>query len=267
MNMVSEDNRESIGHVASTLSSEAGLTFIEQLQISSSKPCTKQNTKFLVGVNENEQKTVLTKAACKCWDCETCAARNARTWIACIINGVNKLECEWSFLTLTSHKSQRKQKSVDCLRQGWKKFYNRILAASEKSAKDILFVRVWEQHKDGSFHLHILINVCFGTRWAKDNAAECGMGYQADWRIVDNAGKVAGYVAKYTLKNASLSRGGVSWPKNLRRVEKSRKWPNLPQKQVDLTWGWIIKDTRAEQIKSGERWQAQGFELIDTLRD
>lgn len=265
--MVSEDNRESIGHVASTLSSEAGLTFIEQLQISSSKPCTKQNTKFLVGVNENEQKTVLTKAACKCWDCETCAARNARTWIACIINGVNSLGGQWSFLTVTAHRKMRGKLSFKSIREGWKKLYNRIREKAINQEKTIAYCKVWEQHKDGSVHLHILINVCFGTKWAKDNAAECGLGFMADWHEVDNAGMVAGYIAKYTLKNAFMARGGVSWPKGLRRIEKTRNWPNLPQKIAVLGWGWVIKETRGAQLASGDRWAAQGFEVIDTIKE
>lgn len=244
-----------------------GLSFIEQLQISGSKPCTKDNVPYLVGVNENERKTILTKAACKTWDCETCAARNARTWIACIINGVNSLGGKWSFLTVTAHRKMRGKLSFKSIREGWKKLYNRIREKAINQAQVIAYCKVWEQHKDGSVHLHILINVCFGTKWAKDNAAECGLGFMADWHEVDNAGMVAGYIAKYTLKNAFMARGGVSWPKGLRRIEKTRNWPNLPQKIAVLGWGWVIKETRGAQLASGDRWAAQGFEVIDTVQE
>lgn len=246
-------------------SNEVGLTFIEQLQMLSKNPCTKESTPYLLGVNENEHKTILSKAACKCWDCETCGARNARLWIARILNGINSLGFSLSFLTLTSHRRHRKQRSLACLRQGWKKLYNRIIAKLGKTAKSLYMVRVWEQHKDGSFHLHVLISVNFGTRWAKNNARACGMGHQADWRDIENAGMVAGYVAKYTLKNSTTTRGGVKWPKGLRRVEVSRNWPKLPDMEIVSGYNWIIKETRLGQLMSAVNWRDVGFQLIDLV--
>lgn len=266
--MVSANEDSSIGQKNDfVVIPHSGLSFIEQLQISCSKPCTKTNTPYLIGVNQNEHKALLTKAACKCWDCETCAARSTRVWIACVINGCNKLDTEWSFLTLTAHKSKRGKNSVDSLRQGWKKFYNRILAQLEKSAKNLFYVRVWEQHKDGSFHLHILISVCFGTRWAKDNAAECGLGYMAEWHKVDNAGMVAGYIAKYSLKNSTIARGGVAWPKGLRRVEKSRNWPKLGKKEANLEWSWNLAGNREFQLHQADRLLVSGYEIIDVTQE
>lgn len=267
MNSVSESDENTIGQAADLSLVPQGLTFIEQLQIISQKPCTKNNTPYLIGVNKNEHKALLTKAACKCWDCETCAARSARTWIACLINGCKSLNTEWFFLTLTSHRFKRGTKSVQCLRDGWKKFYNRVLTHAKKTAKDILYVRVWEQHEDGTFHIHVLINISFGTRWAKKNAAACGMGYMADWRKIDNVGMAAGYVAKYTLKNASIARGGIAWPKGLRRIEKSRNWPILPQKEANLEWSWNNANNRDFQLYQAERLAVSGYEIVDMASD
>lgn len=246
---------------------DSGLTFIEQLQISSINQCTKTNRPYLVGVNENAKQSLLTRPNCKMWNCETCAARNAGVWIAKILNGINRIGGEWSFLTLTAHRHHRKSKSVANLRQGWKKFYNRILAFLGKTAKDLYYCKVWEQHKDGGFHLHILLSVCFGTRWAKDNAAACGMGFQADWREVDNAGQVAGYAAKYTLKNAQVARGGISWPSGLRRIETSRNWPILPKKEQESTWGWIVHATRTGQLISANEFYRRGFDIVDMVKE
>lgn len=247
-------------------SSEAGLTFIEQLQKLASIQCKKENRPYLVGVNENAKVALLTQPNCKQWNCEACAARNARHWLAKIINGVNRLGGEWSFLTLTAHRKMRGVKSVQNLRDGWKKFYNRILAANEKSANDIYYVKVWEQHTDGTFHLHVLVNKCYGTRWAKDNAAAVGLGFQADWQEIDNAGKIAGYVAKYTLKNATVSRGGVTWPKGLRRIETSRNWPKLPEFSISDEVAWIIKLSRDEQLLSAGRYHVRGFQILDQVK-
>lgn len=246
---------------------QRGLSFIEQLQIVGRSPCTKEHRPYLIGVNENVKTAVLTKPACKMWNCEACAARNARIWIARIINGCNKLGGDWSFLTLTSHRKMRGLASVKSLREGWKKFYNRILARCGKTAKDIHYAKVWEQHSDGSFHLHILISVCFGKRWAKDNAVTCGLGEQADWHKCPNAGTVAGYIAKYSLKNATVERGGISWPKSLRRIETSRQWPKLPDLRASDTVDWVIKMSREEQIKSANKYHIRGFDILDMVKE
>lgn len=248
---------------AFSVSPEGGLSFIEQLQISSCLPCPKTNVPFLIGVNENAHLCLLTNASCKMWDCETCAYRNARIWVAKIINGCNRLGGTWSFLTLTANKNHRKHATIQNIRAGWKKFYNRILAKMGKDSKDLYYAKVYEQHKDGSFHLHVLISVCFGKRWAKDNALECGMGYMADWHIVQNAGQVAGYIAKYTLKNATVARGGVQWPKGLRRIETSHKWPILPKKLATSNVGWIVKFDRNAQLNTAQLYNARGFEIVD----
>jgi len=245
----------------------SGLSFIEQLQISASKQCTKNNVPYLVGVNENAKICLLTKSSCKQWNCETCAARNARTWIAKVINGINRLGGEWSFLTLTSHAKWRGQKSVVNLREGWKKFYNRLLAAQGKSAEAIFYTKVWEQHEDGTFHLHILISLYLSQRWAKDSAARVGLGYQAEWHKVDNAGQVAGYISKYTLKNATIVRNGIAIPKGLRRIETSHKWPVLPKKHPYEDLGWIVKFERDEQLHTAQVYNNRGFQVIDNVRN
>jgi len=246
-------------------STAGGLTFIEQLQKVSQERCTKLNTPYLIGVKQSEHKALLSKAACKCWDCETCGARNARRWLACVINGCNRLSLPLAFLTITSHRRHRRYKSLACLRQGWKKLYNRILSRAKKSDEILYFCRIWEQHKDGSFHLHVLININFGTRWAKNNARACGLGHQADWRDIENAGMAAGYIAKYTLKNSTTSRGGIKWPKGLRRIETSRNWPKLEKRDTYKGVEWGICLSKEYQSEVAGRLQAEGYEVIDLV--
>jgi len=251
---------------AFNLSPAGGLSFIEQLQISSLKNCTKTNTPHLTGVNQNEHKAILVKTTCKMWSCETCAARLAKLWVARVINGVNKLGGNWYFFTLTSSGTYRGTSSVKAIRRGWKLLYNRIVSLYGKDARNLFYCKVWEQHKDGTFHLHMLGNFPIKKRWLKDNCYDCGLGYQAHVRKIDNAGQVAGYMAKYTLKNAHISRGGIEFPKGLRRIETSHKWPVLP-KLVQLTgFEWIFDPNREAQLSRADVLKWQGYELIDTVK-
>jgi len=259
---------KSVSHNEDVLNVRAsGLSFIEQLQIVGQKSCSKDNRPYLNGVNENAKVAILTRPACKMWNCEACAARNARIWIAKIINGCNKIGGEWSFLTITAHEKMRGKSSIKSLREGWKKLYNRILANLGKSAENLYYAKVWEQHENGSWHLHILISVCFGKRWAKDNARACGLGFEADWHICPNAGTVAGYVAKYSLKNATVVRGGVEWPKGLRRIETSRNWPDLPKLKASEGVDWYLKMTREAQLISANAYHMRGFDILDMVKE
>lgn len=264
--MIIQNEVKSYGSQAVAVIPRSGSTFIEQLQIASTKRCEKDKRPYLVGVNENQHTVVLCKPDCKMWNCEACAAKNARRWIAKVINGVNKLGGQWYFLTLTAHRKTRKLASIKNLRDGWKKFYNRVLAAYGKTSEKLFYCKVWEQHEEGSFHLHTLTNFFLGERWAKDNAAQCGMGFQADWHEIDNAGKIAGYMAKYSLKNAHIARGGIQWPKGLRRIETSREWPNLPELSASEEMGWIVKLSREGQCQSAQRYFIRGFEILDMVR-
>lgn len=249
------------------LSAEGGYTFLEQLQKLSLEPCKNlDKTPYLTGQNYENKKAVLLHATCRLWSCETCALRNSRVWIARIIEGCNRLDGQWSMLTVTAHRKWRKTESVKNLRQGWKKLINRIDYETRSDDIPIYYTRVWEQHKDGSFHLHVLINKLLGTRWAKDTSAGCGMGNQADWREIQNAGQAAGYVAKYTLKNASMARGGIEWPKGLRRIETSRNWPELPDIYEKQDYVWNINSTREGQLKWAEWLEKEGYKLVDLVK-
>lgn len=248
-------------------SPNGGLSFIEQLQISSNKPCTKKHTAHLTGINQNEHKAILIKTNCKMWNCETCAARAAKLWVAKVINGVNKIGGEWYFFTITASGSSRGITSVKAIRKGWKLLYNRILALWEKDAQNLYYCKVWEQHKNGTFHLHMLANFRVTKRWLKDNCFHCGLGHQAHIRRIDNAGQVAGYMCKYTLKNASISRAGIEFPKGLRRIETSHKWPILPKLKNLAGYEWIFEANREAQLHRAGVLEWQEYQVVDTVKD
>lgn len=250
-----------------TLSPERGLSFIEQLQMICNKPCTKLNTPHLTGINQNEHTAILTKTTCKMWNCPTCGSRLAKLWIARVINGVNKLGGDWYFFTITSSGSKRGILSIKAIRTGWKLLYNRIHALYGKDASALYYCKVWEQHKNGTFHLHMLANFRVTKRWLKDNCFHCGLGHQAHIKRIDNAGQIAGYMAKYTLKNATIAQGGIEFPKGLRRIETSHKWPILPKLVSLLDYEWIFEANRASQLSRKDVLEWQGFDVKDLVKD
>lgn len=243
------------------MSAESGLTFIEQLQKLCLFDCQKENRPYLVGVSETERIAILTRPPCKMWNCPTCAARNANKWIARIINHVNLHDAQnWKMFTLTAHEKWRgRERSILNLRQGWKKLYNRMRYEYEIE----YYARVWESHQDGSFHLHGLVDTQdMRQRWLKDNARACGMGYQVDLSQIDNAGQVAGYIAKYFLKSEVVG----EYPKNLRRIEVSRNWTKLDELHAATLLTWFVQDTRDGQIARAQTFYNRGFDIIDGLK-
>lgn len=246
---------------------ESGLSFIEQLQKIGSSECLNPKRPFLLGQSDEHETILLTKPRCKLWACPACAANNAKRWIARIIHGCNHMDTAngWFMFTLTAHEKWRgRDRSVKNLRQGWKKLYNRMRYEFGISR----YVKVWEMHNDGSFHLHGLIDAVIPERWLKDNARECGMGYQVEIHHVENAGQVAGYIAKYFLKSESEQNQGEAFPKCLRRIECSRNWIKLPDLQADSDWQWIVNQTREGQLLTAfHRKQVTGYSVIDMVKE
>lgn len=247
--------------------SQDGLSFIEQLHAACLVDCEKPNRPYLSGVSVEHEIILLTKPACKMWNCPACAARNARRWIARIINGCNKMDTVdgWHMFTLTAHENWRgRDASVKNLRQGWKKLYNRMRRAFGVRH----YSKVWEMHKDGTFHLHGLVDCVIPTRWLKDNARQCGMGYQVEIHAVDNAGQVAGYIAKYFLKSEIEQSMTAPFPKGLRRIEVSRSWLALPP-LADNDFSWIVNQTREGQLNTKAWYETyyRDFKTIDTVRE
>jgi len=243
---------------------DSGLSFIEQLQNLSTNSCSRENRPFLTGVQNKQELALLTRPNCDCWDCPECAARNAKRWIARIINHINKADTAngWFMFTLTAHEKWRSDTaSVRNLRQGWKKLYNRMRYQFGVSQ----YTKVWEMHEKSGFHLHGLIDSVIAERWLRDNARACGMGYQVDIHEVDNAGQVAGYIAKYFLKSEN-ERVSRQFPPNLRRIEVSRGWMALPTREHEMTFNWLLNQTRKGQLRNAQYYYNKGYEIIDTVK-
>jgi hypothetical protein len=200
-----------------------GLTFLEQLNELASEDCSALNVPFFYRVNEVDKRVEFAKGTCNMWSCDTCGARNAKRWIARIIDGCNRLDAKsWYFATITAHRKWRgSNRSLVNIRKNWNQLRMRMMRLTNELGEAFYYARVWEAHKDGSFHMHLITNAPVSTRWLKDNSAQCGLGYQAKFDEVVNAGQVAGYVSKYMLKAMPYA---TWYPKGARRIEVSRNW-------------------------------------------
>lgn len=235
----------------------SGLSFIEQLHAIAQIDCSKPNRVWVTGINHEARSVFIMRPPCRVWACPECGARNAKRWIARIINGVNQIGGKWFMFTVTAHEKWRgHERSIKNLRQGWKKLYNRMRRKFGTSQ----YCKVWEAHKDGSFHLHGLIDTEIPTRWLKDNSRACGMGYQVEIHHVDNAGQVAGYIAKYSLKSSEFA---SVYKRGMRRIEVSRNFPKLPDPKSVFgdDWKWQRNHTATGVVRTVQPLFVRGYNI------
>lgn len=197
-----------------------------------------ENFSGIISADDIErQVTYLANVRCKMWTCGFCAWKNAAVWRAHIIDTINRLDDplrQWTFATLTSHRKMRgPDASLKCIREGWKKLYDRIKRKYGKSRK-VEYIRVWEKHADGSYHCHVIFSCHVKKKWLKNNAAECGMGYMADVQLITgHAGRVAAYITKYMTKALD------AFPSGFRRVQGSRAFSLRKTAENALDWRFM----------------------------
>lgn len=178
------------------------------------------------------QQVVYFRPPCKSWTCPYCAPRRAWMWRkraeygSNVLNAVNIIE----FVTLTSHERLSPAATLAVLPKAWINLNRRL----KRTAGDTQYFSVPEQHKDGRWHMHLIVSmpIALKKKWWKDNARACGMGYQSDVQEVESAGGVGGYVTKYLTKMLQNS----NLPSGFRRVRLSHGWPKNPS--VGKPEGW-----------------------------
>lgn len=238
-----------------------GLTFLEQLNELASEDCSALNVPFFCRVDESNQRVEFAKGSCNMWSCETCGARNAKRWIARIIDGCNSLDVEsWYFATITAHRKWRgSNRSLTNIRANWNMLRMRMMRLTNERGEEFYYARVWEAHKDGSFHMHLITNAPVSTRWLKDNSAQCGLGYQAKFDEVVNAGQVAGYISKYMLKSMPYA---TWYPKGARRIEVSRNWVDWHEAK-DSEW-YFLHSFKQAQYRA-ESYKKANWHVFDNI--
>lgn len=164
------------------------------------------------------------------------------------------------FETYTAHERMRGfDNSVINLRQGWKKIVQ--LKRDRYPSMSHWFIKVFEAHRDGTLHLHVLSNLTVGeyfvletdsgkSQWVanlNDIARTRGLGYMAKSIRLNSRYAAAKYVTKYMIKGAH-SHG---FPKHFRRIEFSRNIPKLSDKRgggaaSEMQWrAWYQENHRA----------------------
>lgn len=190
---------------------------------------------------------VLVRLSCKMWGCPYCGPKNAIAWRAYLLDRFNKTmrDEEWCFVTITAHRAAHRTPRLSLLnlQQVWKRLYDRL--KRRYNGKHMQYVRVFETHASGRFHMHLLLNigVYYDSRefvikgeldeyrhpdckWLRVACAELGGGWRVHIRRVwerdtktANVGLVVGYIVKYLGKQLV----DMDIPKHQRRIQTSRK--------------------------------------------
>lgn len=207
-----------------------GLIYIEQL--AAELGCKTPNRPWMVAKNADTKMAIFFQPTCKLWSCPYCSRINANRWILRGVMGTETLlasGCPTQFVTITSHEKLSAEQSFRVLPLAWPKLYRRYKRAVASDDPRAFIAVPERQPKSGKAHAHLIITGGLSKKWWKDNARECGLGYQSD--VKDANLGAAGYLAKYLGKTLD-----EKWPKGKRRVNTSRSWPELPELPIHAGW-------------------------------
>lgn len=223
--------------------------------------CPTLGTPYLFSDDNEKKVRRIIKARCKQWTCPYCSEINAIGAYVRILNGLNELQSKGNklnFVTLTSHEKIRDfEQGYRIWQSAWRRLQERLRRRLKNSDSDCQFVYLFEAQKKGAFHVHMLVTGDLQTRWWKDNARECGLGYQAKSEHVNNAGLAASYVVKYIAKNIGLE---ISVPR-LRRINFSRKFPAAKTLASPDRWQIVDKKTAIETVIE-QAWRLKNFDVL-----
>lgn len=232
----------------------------------------------------------LSRVRCKMWSCEHCAEINRSMWRAHIIDKINQIGTfdRWWFVTITAHRKAHKARNQEAtlrnMQRGLKTLYDRLRRIIKAGTDKLEYCRVYEHHKTGKVHAHFIIRGMFTvqsetydkkgndeglTRWLKDNAASCGLGYQASAKPIRStigvhAGFLAAYVTKYMTK---ASQGFAGFPKGVRRIQCSSGFGALEKPESQFEWAMSKPLIEADvigrvvlDVNTGEQVTTDDFE-------
>ena len=196
---------------------------IEDIELKHRAGCIKG---CLLGQNEVNGHVILVPLCCKSWNCPACAVRLTERWMDVAVRGQPE-----RFLTLTGDPALHPDPHdmAVAIKNAWAKFVAHWRRGKvRKDGKHTIpphtleYVAVWELHKSGYPHLHILqrgdyIPQPYLRRWMMT----AKVGQKVDIRHVDDPRKAAVEVIKYVTKAAGDVSGALT---HLRIITKSRKY-------------------------------------------
>lgn len=169
----------------------------------------------------------------------------------------NKPNFEWYFWTLTAHEDDRSPMATWVnLAQSWDKIIDLVRARIRRGGHEMIYVRVYEAHKDGAVHIHALVGLrqrqdqCSymfrpDNDWLSKQNRKHLAGWKTDLQTVEDRGSiyVTGYIIKYFTK---MDR---PLPKHIRRVQTSQGWVNPERDRIPK--GWTLQKKFNEAIAAG----------------
>jgi hypothetical protein len=196
---------------------------------------------------------------CKSWRCPYCAIENQKMWRKHLKRRIIDLGGEWYFGTITAPAWNRTpEKTLEVIRANFDRFMKRLKRVFKKGVQ---YVRIYEKHEKGAFHLHIILSglspkverykarsgstafkpasdtkkagVWAIKTWWKKTLSKCGCGYIADIKPIP-AVQAIGYVTEYMTKTAQDYS-----VKNLRRIQTSRGIGSPNERSVEI---WAVSE-------------------------
>ena len=243
----------------------------------------------LKGKDYENSEIVVYRARCKLWSCEYCANINRRVWQARIWKEVERSKSEqWTFFTFTllgeyhGHAESLKSSLLK-----WRDVWDKLMKRLKREYGKFRYLRVFETHKDGTFHVHMLADVVVSdavervnnngkvvyeseTILGHLNALELGWIHDCKPIVADGRDDgsymalVASYVAKYLTKDIqgavrdAIKSAGLN---RIRMIQTSHAWAKLET-------GGNIHEWEAEPVKWAEfdRYKGVGVNVRDVDR-
>ena len=202
---------------------------------------------------------------CKRWSCEVCAKRNAARVIAIGREGrPNALLT----LTVSSKVYPDPDDAAEALKRGLRNLRLRLKRHSR--LENFEFLAVFEKHKSGHPHLHLLIKGKYlpwklMRKWWQALTSS----HQIDIRKINSQGMAALYCAKYIGKDLSSFQGCKRWWRSSGYSNDNAE--DYVPEHFAGTWGRVSTDIhslRFAALACGydlDKWNVEGFEF--TWRD
>lgn len=235
-------------------SAKGGLSFIEQVHATS---CIAPNRPMLKAINYQTKAAIFFRPRCKMWNCPSCAKANSDLWIMRVVHATEHffaLGYDVNFVTVTSHEKLNARQSLEVLPDDWK----RLSMRWRRKVGSSPYVIIPELHKDGRVHLHGIMMSSVGTRWWKDNARSCGMGYQNEEKPIRSCHYAGFYVGKYLSKQMETNK----YKKGFHRVRTSFHYPKQPPLPRDENWHFESLPSRDSLQDATRDLQQNGYVVV-----
>jgi len=230
--------------------------------------------KLIVWQQSAPDTVIMSRIRCKKWSCSHCADKNRAIWRNFLSAKLQRVSSNWWFVTITAHEYDRSAAgSLANLRKG----LDNVLKRARRVWEDLQYVRVYEKHKKGAYHAHLIVselsarvtrkvnrnhtvssfpaNADAGVKtwgiqtWFRRSCRACKLGYMVSVRRLDSEQQAVRYVVKYMTKDAQQF-----YARGLRRIQTSTRIGSPPKKN---TGGW----TAAQYVWASD--MNPGSNLVD----